>query len=172
MRAFRAEPDGTVSAELTIDEVAILLDLTGQLSELLRQQPDGDDALDRLLPDAYPDDAAASAEFRRFTSDGLVERKLATASVILNSMRDAVASTAQSGAGHEQPTVLRLDAAAAQAWLTAIGDLRLTIASRLGIREDGDEGEAGSPMAEVYDWLGFVQGSLVDALDTLRGLET
>ncbi|WP_349897221.1 DUF2017 family protein [Parafrigoribacterium soli] len=165
MRAFRPEPDGTISAELTIDEVAILLDLASQFSELLRQRPADDAALDRLLPDAYPDDGEASAEFRRFTADGLVDRKLATASVLLASIRDAVAETAAAGAGQEQDTLLRLDAAAAQSWLTAIGDLRLTIASRLGIEEDGDAGDPGEAMTEVYDWLGFVQGSLVDALD-------
>lgn len=165
MRGFRTEPDGTVSAELTIDEVAILLDLTSQFSELLRQRPAGDEAIDRLLPDAYPDDASASAEFRRFTSDGLVDRKLATAGILLESIRVAVAESTAAGATGEQATVLRLDAAAAQSWLTAIGDLRLTIASRLEIKEDGDGGAPGEAMTEVYDWLGFVQGSLVDALD-------
>ena len=39
------------------------------------------------------------------------------------------------------------------------------IAARLGIVNDGDEGDADSVMAEVYDWLGYVQGSLVEALD-------
>jgi hypothetical protein len=169
MRAFRSEPDGTVSAELAVDEVAILVDLAGQLSELLQQASGDDSALKRLLPDAYPDDRAASVEFRRFTSSGLVERKLATASVILTTLRESVAANTDTGSGAavdvEKPTVLRLDREAAGAWLTAVGDLRLVIAERLGIVSDGDEGEPGAVMTEVYDWLGYVQGSLVEALD-------
>jgi hypothetical protein len=168
VRAFRAEPGGTVSAELTIEEVAILVELTGQLSELLRRRPEGDEALDRLLPDAYPDDAGASAEFRRFTSDGLVDRKLATASAILASIRDAVAEGASMDAHSDRPATLRLDPQAAQAWLTSLGDLRLTIAARLGIHEDGDEADPDNPLSNLYDWLGYVQGSLVDALDAVR----
>ena len=165
MRAFRAEPDGIVSAEFTIDEVAILVELSGQLSELLRQRPEGDEALDRLLPDAYPDDAGASAEFRRFTSDGLVDRKLATASAMLTSIRNAVAEDASMDARGDRPAVLRLDPQAAQAWLTSLGDLRLTIAVRLGIERDDDEADPDNPLSSPYDWLGYVQGSLVDALD-------
>ncbi len=165
MRAFRTEPDGTISAEFTSDEVAILVELTGQLSELLRQAPHDDGALRRLLPDAYPDDRAASAEFRRFTSPALVDRKLATASAILTALRKSVEASAEMGATAGTQTVLRLDTQAALSWLTAVGDLRLVIAARLGIADDGDEGEPGSVMTEVYDWLGFVQGSLVDALD-------
>jgi len=165
MRAFRSEPDGTVSAELTIDEVAILVDLAGQLSELLHQGSGSDDALRRLLPDAYPDDPAASAEFKHFTSAGLVDRKVATASVILTTLRESVAASTDTTADSEVLTLLRLDRQAAAAWLTAVGDLRLVIAERLGIVRDGDEGEPGAVMTEIYDWLGYVQGSLVEALD-------
>jgi hypothetical protein len=165
MRAFRSEPDGTLSAELTTDEVAILVDLAGQLSDLLQQGSSTDDAVRRLLPDAYPDDPAASAEFKHFTSAGLVDRKVATASVILTTLRESVAAGTDADVDIETPTLLRLDRRAAAAWLTAVGDLRLVIAERLGIVRDGDEGEPGAVMTEIYDWLGYVQGSLVDALD-------
>jgi hypothetical protein len=165
MREFRAEADGIISVELNIDEVAILVDLIGQLSELLRDSPQNDDALHRLLPDAYPNDSAAAAEFRRFTSADLVDRKLASASVILSTVREAVAESTNAGAPPKKSTLLRLDPSAAQSWLTSLGDLRLTIAARLGIVNDGDEGEPGTVMTEVYDWLGYLQSSLVDALD-------
>ncbi|MEO7124326.1 MAG: DUF2017 domain-containing protein [Lacisediminihabitans sp.] len=165
MRAFTVEDDGTVSAVLAIDEVAILVDLTGQISDLLQENPQDDDALRRLLPDAYPDDRAASAEFRRFTAPGLLDRKSATASVILSTLSNSNAARAESGLGAEAPTIVRLDPQQAQSWLTALGDLRLVIAARLGIVKDGDEGEPGAVMTEVYDWLGYVQGSLVEAMD-------
>ena len=53
--------------------------------------------------------------------------------------------------------------------MRSLVDIRLIIASRLGIEHDGDEGHADTDddimMQDVYSWLGMVQGSLVDALD-------
>ncbi|MHB1171538.1 MAG: DUF2017 domain-containing protein [Lacisediminihabitans sp.] len=174
MRAFRAEPDGSVSAELDPEEATILAQLAAQLTELLgtRSASETDAALRRLLPDAYPDDAEASAEFRRFTVDGLVERKLANASAVIASLRDVAPKDAATVA---RATELRLDPATAQAWLRSLNDLRLTIGTRLGIQQDGDGGsdeDGGADvdgsdrlLRELYHWLGFVQQSLVEALD-------
>lgn len=160
MSSFHAKPGGTVVARFDVAELALLAQLSTQLTELLIEQADEDPALRRLLPDAYPDDPEASAEFRRFTADGLVERKLANASALLASIGAAAASVTASG-----PATLRLDPPAVQAWLRSLGDLRLTIAVRIGIEQDGDEGTPGDPLADLYDWLGYLQGSLVDALD-------
>jgi len=162
MSSFTAEPDGTVTARFDVAEIALIAELSTQLTELLANRSDDDPALQRLLPDAYPDDAAASAEFRRFTADGLVERKLANASALLSSIGSA---TAGHGPANSVAT-LHLDPSAVQAWLRSIGDLRLTLATRLGIEQDGDEGSPGEPLSDLYDWLGYLQGSLVDALDT------
>lgn len=162
MSSFTAEPDGTVTARFDVAEIALIAELSTQLTELLANRSDDDPALQRLLPDAYPDDAAASAEFRRFTADGLVERKLANASALLSSIGSA---TAGDGPANSVAT-LHLDPSAVQAWLRSIGDLRLTLATRLGIEQDGDEGSPGEPLSDLYDWLGYLQGSLVDALDT------
>ena len=168
MSFFHAKPGGIVVARFDVAELALLAQLSTQLTELLIEQSDEDPALRRLLPDAYPDDPEASAEFRRFTADGLVERKLANASVLLASIGAAAASGTASG-----PATLRLDPPTVQAWLRSLGDLRLTIAVRIGIgigigiEQDGDEGTPGDPLADLYDWLGYLQGSLVDALDAL-----
>lgn len=142
----------------------MLSSLAAQVSELLesRSARDSDPAMLRLLPDAYPDDADASAEFRRFTANGLAERKVANASHVVADL--AAASRATSA------TAVKVDAQAAQAWLRTLTDIRLTIASRLGIESDDDEpllsGGMDQPaLVDLYDWLGFVQGSLVDSLD-------
>jgi hypothetical protein len=165
--SFHLERDGTVTARFETSEIALIAELSTQLTELLTNRSDDDPALQRLLPDAYPDDAEASAEFRRFTADGLVERKLANASALLGSIGGATAtgtaSTSTSASGGV--ATLRLDPRTAQAWLRSIGDLRLTIATRLGIEQDGDEGDPDNPMTDLYDWLGYLQGSLVDVLD-------
>jgi hypothetical protein len=170
--SFTVEPDGTVTARFDVAEIALIGKLSTQLTELLMDRFDEDPALQRMLPDAYPDDPEASAEFRRFTADGLVERKLANTSALLTSIGSAtVAGTAVAGtavadtASANSVATLRLDPPTVQAWLRSIGDLRLTIATRLGIEQDGDEGSPDDPMADLYDWLGYVQGSLVDVVN-------
>jgi hypothetical protein len=165
--AFRRKSDGTVSAHLAAEEAVMLTELAGQLVEMLGDRspvgvpsdglpPDEDPALLRLLPDAYPDDPEASSEFRRFTAEGLAERKTANANAVIESLADVAAGRTKT---------LRLDQPAAQAWLRSLTDLRLTIAARLGIETDEDHPAPDDPLGDVYDWLGFVQGTLVEALD-------
>jgi len=63
---------------------------------------------------------------------------------------------------------VRLDAQEATAWMRAIGDIRLVLASRLGIVEDGDDGDVHDDetamLRAIYDWLAFVQDTLVGAV--------
>ena len=137
----------------------MLASLAGQLAELVasRTGNENDPAVLRLLPNAYTDDAEASDEFRRFTADGLAERKIANAGVLAASVAEAAAATSA--------TEVTLDARAAQAWLRALTDIRLTIAARLGIERDEDAGADDPALRDLYDWLGFVQGSLVEVMD-------
>ncbi|MFF1572341.1 DUF2017 domain-containing protein [Leifsonia sp. NPDC058292] len=163
MRDFRRERDGAVCATFAAEEVEIIVQLAGEsaaLADTARRgaEPRSDPALIRLLPDAYPGDAAASAEFRRFTTDGLAGRKAENA-------RTVIATLATPGAGEVE---VRLDDGASTAWLQAITDIRLVIAARLGIVQDGDDGdihdEQTALLRAVYDWLAYVQDSLVGAL--------
>lgn len=151
MRVRRAKT--TTLVELEHDEAELLVMLTHQLAELLSQP--GDLARERLLPSAYPDDAEAAREFRRFTESELVERKLRNAG-------DVVASL-------EAWPVVELNQPTALAWLTTLTDIRIVLATHLGIETDDDEGDAstdeGAITRDVYDWLGGVQGSLVWAVD-------
>ena len=60
-----------------------------------------------------------------------------------------------------------------QAWLRALTDIRLSLAVRLGIETDEDadaasaqsDDEATAAMSDIFDWLGYVQETLVAALD-------
>jgi hypothetical protein len=135
-------------------EAGTLSHLASQIIALLdeRSARDADPAMLRLLPEAYPDDAEASEEFRRFTADGLAERKTSNARRMITDLAGA-------------PTAVKVDAQAAQAWIRTLTDIRLTVAARLGIETDGDLGSDDPVMLDLYDWLGFVQGSLVDCLD-------
>lgn len=157
MRAFRRSRHQFVAVFEPVEAGTLSL-LASQLSELVedRNSHYADPALRRLLPDAYPDDAEASAEFRRFTADELAGRKAANARRIVADLATAAAATSA--------TTVKVDAQAAQAWVRSLTDIRLTIAARLGIEGD-DDGSGDPELLNLYDWLGFVQGSLVDCLD-------
>lgn len=169
MTPFQRENNGAIVAAIDRNEALLLQSLAAQLASLLSAPSDADPAILRLLPDAYPEDAEASSEFRRLTEAGLVERKLANTSTVLTTLSESV-----------ETGELRLDTAQAGAWLRNLTDLRLTLASRLGIEhdvewldDDGlDDPESDEPDTEddgilqgLYDWLGFLQNSLVEAVD-------
>jgi Domain of unknown function (DUF2017) len=157
-RVSRSDAD-TVSVDLSFFERMFLAGLLEQLVEVL--QSDSDPALHRLLPSAYPDNAEAAAEFRRFTATGLTERKIANAQAVWSALRlgDGTDSPARNIVLHGRST---------EQWLSTLTDLRLTIANRLGIEFDDDEGrtdEAAMPLQESYYWLGELQEMIVRALD-------
>lgn len=156
---MRIEPEITgVLIELTPMERRLLSTLLAQYDEMVHDQLDDGDlaadaALARLFPNAYPDDKEAAAEFRQYTRDGLVERKSANSGLI------AAALMASSDEG--RLTVARDDA---EHWLPALTDLRLVLAERLGIHQDGDP-LPRTELADVYEWLAELQWALVEALD-------
>ena len=158
MKAFRRSRHQFV-AVFDPNEASTLSSLASQISELIedRATRDGDPAVLRLLPDAYPDDSAASAEFRHFTADDLASRKASNARQIVADLATA--------AGAASTTAVKVDAQAAQAWVRSLTDIRLTIAARLGIESDEDLGSEDPALIDLYHWLGFVQSSLVDCLD-------
>jgi hypothetical protein len=147
---FRREGADLV-ATFTSTEVTLLSELVAQLGDLLEEREGADPAVARLLPDAYRDDADAASEFRRFMEDDLVSRKAFNARLVKESLGD----------GH-----VRLNAGAVQSWLRSLTDLRLVIASRLGIETDDDPGSGDPFLQDVYGWLGYVQSSILDALES------
>ena len=121
-----------------------------------------DPVLKRLFPDAYPQDVSASAEFRRFTERDLRATKVAEAQVVL----DRLAAT-ELGA-HD----LRIPREEVEAWLRTLTSVRLAVATRLGISDAAaadelsalPEEDPRSFMVSVYDWLGFAQETMINAL--------
>jgi hypothetical protein len=151
MRVQRRRGD-VVVVGLDAVERDLLTSLAAQYDEVLHDD-EGDDAVhDRLFPAAYRDDPDADDEFRRYTYEGLVDRKSANAGRI-------AASIAAAGDGR-----ILLDPDAVGAWLPALTDLRLVIAERLGIRRDDDPVPDGQ-LGQVYRWLAELQARLVDAVD-------
>jgi len=157
MTGVAARDDGGVDLLLDADERDLLKSLAAQLIEIVAGRAAGDDpALARLFPSAYADDEAAAAEFRRLAEDDIALGKETDA-------RAVVASLERAGADR-----IRLDEAAALAWLRTLTALRLTLATRLGIDEDGDEGDESDPelpLTRIYLWCGMLQEAVIAALE-------
>jgi hypothetical protein len=140
--------DGSVDA----DDLAAMVELT-ENAEL----PE-DPVLARLLPDAYRDDPEAAGEFRRYTEQGLRSGKAAAARTVL--------ATLPPGGGR-----VRLSEPEGQAWLRALNDVRLALGVRLEVTDDFDDAvsvmsldDPRAPYVEVYQWLAYLQDTLIRAL--------
>lgn len=126
----------------------------------------------RLFPDAYRDDDEAAAEFRRFTERSLREQKAGAAATMLASLATAGETGPEESSRRGADKVkVELDGDQAEAWLRTLTDLRLALGTRLGVEEDDTEHWQALPedhpqrhIHDVYDWLGFVQETLVRAL--------
>ena len=145
------------------DPLESLLDMEGPLSK-----PE-DPVLARLLPDAYTDDEDAAGEFRRFTERTLRDQKAAHGRLVISDLEEAGLSDEVDA--DDEPIELDLAAEQSQAWLRCLTDVRLALATRLGVEQDDEEYWDSLPeddprvyMHDVYDWLGYVQETLVQSL--------
>ncbi|MEO3871888.1 DUF2017 domain-containing protein [Nonomuraea sp. B12E4] len=169
---FSQGKNGGVVAEFEAAEVSLLRSLVSMMLGLVSPGETSDDPLERalgigageapsdpvlarLFPSAYEDDKEA-AEFRRYTEATLRDGKRADA--------QAVFDTARSGRAE-------LTAEQAQAWLRALNDLRLTLGTKLEVTEEVheeiammSEDDPRYPAYVTYDWLTYLQDSLVRAL--------
>ena len=133
-------------------------DLVARLGLSRSTELPDDPVLARLLPDAYRDDPAASGEFRRYTEQDLRSGKVAAAMTVLQTLPPSGGR-------------VRLSQSDAGAWLRALNDVRLALSVRLGVTDDFDEqvedmsaDDPRSAYVWVYQWLAFLQDSLVGAL--------
>jgi hypothetical protein len=174
-------------------EADLLRSLAGQLVELLRneaavprddvdpfealmdfsgptQEPE-DPVLARLFPTAYPDDDEAASEFRRFTEGGLRDGKAAAAIAIIDGLEEA--GLPQELTEDGLMIDVELDEPTAESWMRSFTDLRLALATRLGV-EEGDEAywyslpddDPRAQAHDIYEWVGYLQETLVGALSS------
>ncbi|GLY66840.1 DUF2017 domain-containing protein [Amycolatopsis taiwanensis] len=175
---------GKVFAGFEQQEAAVLRGLVSQLEDMLRaraeeapqdplaeltgirtgpsESPD-DPVLSRLLPDYHkldPDNPSkesldSASALRSLHEPELVEAKVGVAAVVMETLpRD----------GGD----VRLTYEQADAWLSALNDVRLALGTALDVTEDMPdelpEEDPRSPHLGVYHWLTWVQESLVRAL--------
>jgi hypothetical protein len=182
-----------VIATFTGFEADLLRSLASQIVELLRNEraeppaptsdpfermmaefsgpttiPD-DPVLARLFPTAYPDDPDAAADFRRFTESALRDGKAAAAGLVIDTLEEAGLPPDLSEDG--LVIDVELDEGDAESWLRAFTDIRLALATRLGVEADDDdywlslpEEDPRAQAHDIYDWVGLLQESLIDAL--------
>jgi hypothetical protein len=169
---FKSRLGGKITLELDAAELGVLSQLFEQLSELLEDPDDEtgvdplakllnmsgstqiseDPALARLFPDGYSGNEHASADFRRFTEQDLRTQKV-------NALTTA-RETLNGWAGKSNVTQQQ-----AQDWLRALNDLRLVLGTRLEITDEGDRDfDSDDPGMHLYNYLTYLQGTLIDAL--------
>lgn len=188
---FEPRRGGGAVATFTGFEADLLRSLASQLVELLRNEvaapqessdpfeqmmdftgpttePD-DPVLARLFPTAYPDDEEAAGEFRRFTEGTLRDSKAQAASLIIDTLEEAGLPPELSEDGLHID--VELDPEQAVSWLKSFTDVRLALATRLGVEEGDDDfwlalsdEDPRTHVHDIYDWVGYLQETLVEAL--------
>ena len=187
----RHRRSGRVIANFTGFEADLLRSLASQLVELLRNEaavpregldpfeammdfsgptaaPE-DPVLARLFPTAYPDDEEAAGEFRRFTEGGLRDHKAAAAVLVIDCLEEAGLPTEL---GEDGLVVdVELDRDQSVTWMKSFTDIRLALATRLGVEEGDEDYWAALPdedprthVYDIYQWVGYLQETLVEAL--------
>jgi hypothetical protein len=179
----------TVSTKIDRQESAVLRGLITQIDDMLRSRQEAapqdeladltgirtgpttapdDPILSRLLPDFHrldsPDDTErpasseerdSAAALRSLHEPELLDLKTGVAGVVLD--------TCPPDGG-----LVKLSLEQADAWLSALNDVRLALGTTLGVTEDMPddlpEDDPRAPHLSVYHWLTWMQESLVTAL--------
>lgn len=184
MHGWKRE-DGHVVAELSQQEAAVVRGLVGQVRDMLTARaeeaphdelseitgirtgpssPPQDRVMERLLPDFYrrdPDtgesdeeESGAAGALRSLHEPELIEAKTAVTGTVLRTC------PREGGA-------VRLTTEQADGWLSALNDVRLALGTALDVDEDVPEEPEDELVREhlgVYQWLTWVQDSLVEAM--------
>ncbi|MGZ6884196.1 MAG: DUF2017 domain-containing protein [Nocardioidaceae bacterium] len=189
---FQPRRGGGAVATFTGFEADLLRSLASQLVELLRNEtaaptagedpletlldfsgpttaPD-DPVLARLFPTAYSDDEEAAGEFRRYTEATLRDHKAQGAAAIIETLEEAGLPDELA----EESLVLDVELNVGQAvtWMKSFTDVRLALATRLGVEEDDEDYWLALPdddprthVHDICEWVGYLQETLVLALE-------
>lgn len=178
--------NGLVVAELEQQEAAVIRGLVGQIRDMLNARADeapkdelaeltgirtgpttapDDPVIARLLPDFYRSDpetgetdeqeADAAGAMRSLHEPELLELKTGVAATVLETCP-------------RQGGTVELSDDQADSWMAAINDVRLALGTALDITEDMPDELPDDDLRRehlsVYQWLTWVQDSLVEAM--------
>lgn len=143
-----------IRLSFALPEVTYLGDLVDEFIAVIAHADQASDTgVARLTPNAYPEDADASAEFATATRDDLLDRRTADATVVRRTLTDA--------------TDVVIPWKDLDSWLRTLTALRLVIAARLGLTDDDGEHDPEDPRFGVFDWLGYRLDELISVADAL-----
>jgi len=151
-------PDG-IRLTLESQEAGILRELAKEMRLLLEADiPAGDDVLQRLFPKAYEHEE----DERNYQE--LIGNELRAAK--REALRNVEEALGPSGGMDKELTPSDADE-----WLRFLNDVRLAIGTRLDVDEgkmskDFDPGDPEAPALSVLHWLGWLQGSMLEELNT------
>jgi hypothetical protein len=174
----------TVSTKVDRQEAAVLRGLVTQMEEMLKSRQDEapEDELAaltgiRTAPSTAPDDPILSRllpDFHRLDDDGTTKEDRDSAAALrsvhepeLLDLKTGVAGvlldTCPPGGG-----LVKLSLEQADAWLSALNDVRLALGTTLGVTEEMPDNlpddDPRAPHLGVYHWLTWMQESLITAL--------
>ena len=137
-------------------ETAAVINLVGQLRDLLTEPADDPDAqalMIRLFPVAYPDDGEMEAEYQRLMREELVQSKLAAFDMI------------ETALGSDDP----IDEGQLVGVMQSINSIRLVLGNILDVSDDPaidevDDEHEDSPEYELYSYLSWLLEWCVKAL--------
>jgi len=159
-----ARTEGGLRVRLSGDEVEVLRRLASELRALY--DAEDDPVQTRLFPRAYldPTQEESEREWQSLVHPELRRDRLAAL--------DTVVSTLERAAERPSGREVVLTDEEPEAWLSLLNDARLALGTRLGVTDDtdldaqraaaGDDSEAA--VYEVYGWLTWLQGDLVEVL--------
>lgn len=147
-RVIRPDRQGGYQLNLSGDDREALRQLAPQFSAML-DDPD-QPALRRLFPPAYSDsvDAEHEEEYRRLMQEDLVARH-----------RDELELLAQTASAEHLSEEQLL------AWSRALNSLRLVLGTVLDVQEDDERRGPGTPEESLYQWLTYLLGEAIEAMD-------
>lgn len=142
----------SIVASFAAVEVALLVALLGELEDVMAEMAPDDPATQRLFPAAFPDDAAATTQFRELTEQSLQQER-----------RDRYEQCRAElpAAGGQVVITSQMSGR----WLVVLNDMRLALGTRLGVTAepmaDAETDDSDRGARALYDWLTGVQDQLL-----------
>ena len=145
----------------------MFVDIANDLRAIIETPALGEDPVrERLFPRAYLDPTEESAEisWAAFSHPELLESRILTLEVIIESLARTEPAKPEADAGEMQCVILTMNET--ENWLKGLNDLRLALGTRLNIETEADnehdEGDPTNGLREIYNWLSAIQQDLLE----------
>lgn len=148
MEIFELNDDG-LAINVGSEEQAFLKNVVGELRDLVMSE--SDPSLRRLNPPARPDDEDAEVGYRELVDNALLEGRLSAIETVEQGLQSSQIKPDDYGA-----------------WMQTINNLRLVIGEHLEITNERTpplKTEGDIERWSIYEYLGYVLQSLIEALD-------